>query len=119
MVRWMCLAIWCPWAGPNNSVRRTSMSKVPCNNWIRSQDSFGIGDSRQSSRIRITSGRRPTVSLVIRTLGEKFTWTGDNGLEVVEHGGFRAPQRGGGTQGIASHPHGARGYITIDTEVLI
>src|SRR5262245_32629060 len=30
VVLWMCLAIWCPCARPNNSVRRISMSSVPC-----------------------------------------------------------------------------------------
>ncbi len=42
VVRWMCLAIWCPWAGPNSSVRRTSMSRVPCSSSTRLDGSFGM-----------------------------------------------------------------------------
>src|SRR6266542_1430953 len=38
----MCLAIWCPWAGPNSSVLRISMSSVPWSSSIRSEDSFAI-----------------------------------------------------------------------------
>src|SRR3954454_8124229 len=38
----MCLAISCPWAGPNCSVLSISMSSVPWSSSIRSEDLFGI-----------------------------------------------------------------------------
>src|SRR5436190_874588 len=31
----MCFEISCPWAGPKSSVRRMSMSKVPCSSSMR------------------------------------------------------------------------------------
>ena len=52
MLRWMCFAIWCPWAGPNNKVRRINMSSVPCSNWIRWEESFDIAVADILPRIR-------------------------------------------------------------------
>src|SRR6266496_2293017 len=84
------------------------MSSVPCSSWIRSEDSFGISDSRHSTRKRITLGNVLLCVWLAERWAEEFTWTQDDGLDGAEHGGIRAPQREG-TQWSASHAHGAHG----------
>ena len=50
VVRWMCLAISCPWPGPNFSVLRISMSRVPCSSSIGRKGFLRSSASHPGSR---------------------------------------------------------------------
>ena len=67
-----CLAIWCPWAAPRCSVRKISMSSVPCRSWMRSGDGSDIGPADILPKVARTLGRRSAEKNVRRLNGAAF-----------------------------------------------
>src|ERR1700755_3252306 len=54
----MCFPIWCPCAGPYKSVRRISISSVPCSTFARCSVCFAIEDNLPSMGV---NGRHSTI----------------------------------------------------------